>query len=267
MLHQAKASSTNFVPCPFSSDIISSMKTRSTGISVESFLESVSDKRREEAHTLIDMMQKISNEKPYMWGSSIIGFGSMHYKYDTGREGDMPQLAFSPRKASITVYFEGFDRYADELAALGKHKHSVSCLYINKLADVNLDILRKMLEQSFALATKSSIKPTTVDQYIVSVPVASRPKFDELRQIVRDAVPNAKEVLSYGIVGYKIDDKRARVFISGWKDHVAMYPVPRGKELQTTLAPYIKGKGTLWFRLDEPLPKSLVKKAVEALVS
>jgi uncharacterized protein YdhG (YjbR/CyaY superfamily) len=243
------------------------MATQPTGIKVESFLESVSDKRREEAHTLIAMMQEISGEKPYMWGPSIIGFGSEHYKYDTGREGDTPRLAFSPRKASITVYFEGFDRYAQELAVLGKHKQSVSCLYINKLADINLDVLRKMLEKSFAAGTNSSSKPTTVDQYIASVPPAARPKFDELRQLVRAAVPQAKEVLSYGIVGYKIDDKRARVFISGWKDHLAMYPVPGGKELQTTLAPYIRGKGTLWFKLDEPLPKALIKTVVEALVS
>ncbi len=98
-----------------------------------------------------------------MWGPSIIGFGSQHYRYETGHEGDMPRLAFSPRKASITVYFEGFDRYTHELTVLGKHKQSVSCLYINKLADIKLDILRKMLEQSFALSTKSSTKPTTVD--------------------------------------------------------------------------------------------------------
>jgi uncharacterized protein YdhG (YjbR/CyaY superfamily) len=247
--------------------MISSMKTQPTRVSVESFLESVSDKRREEARTLIIMMQEISDEKPRMWGPSIIGFGSLHYKYDTGREGDMPRLAFSPRKASITVYFEGFDRYGEMLAKLGKHKHSVSCLYINKLSDVNLDILRKMLKQSFALATNSSNKSTTVDQYIASIPLAARPKFDELRQLVRDAVPHAKEVFSYGIVGYKIDDKRARVFISGWKDHIAMYPVPKSSELQAKLTPYIKGKGTLWFRLDEPLPKSLLRTVVEALVS
>jgi uncharacterized protein YdhG (YjbR/CyaY superfamily) len=244
------------------------MKTQPTGESVESFLASVSDKRREEANTLIALMQEISGAKPHMWGPSIIGFGSQHYKYDTGREGDIPRLAFSPRKASITVYFgEGFDRYAMELAALGKHKQSVSCLYINKLDDINLNILRKMLEQSFALAVKESIKPTTVDQYIASVPPAARPKFDELRQVVRDAVPHAREVLSYGIVGYKIDDKRARVFVSGWKDHVAMYPVPGGKELQTKLAPYVKGKGTLWFKLNEPLPRALIRTVVEALIS
>ncbi len=136
--------------------MIISMKTQPTGVSVESFLQTVSAQRRKEAHVLIEMMQAISGEKPYMWGSSIIGFGSMHYKYDSGREGDMPLLAFSPRKASLTVYFEGFDKYADELTILGKHKSSVSCLYINKLDDIKLDVLRVMLEKSFI---KNSKKP------------------------------------------------------------------------------------------------------------
>lgn len=247
--------------------MISSMKTKPTGIDVESFLKSVSDKRREEAHALIAMMREISGEKPYMWGPSIIGFGTQHYKYETGREGDVPQLAFSPRKASITVYFEGFDRYGELLTKLGKHKHSVSCLYINKLADIKLTILREMLEISYALSVKQPTKPTTVDEYIASVPAASRPQFDQLRQLVKNKLPHAEEVLSYGIIGYKVDDKRARVFVSGWKDHVAMYPVPKSNELQAKLAPYIKGKGTLWFNLDKPLPESLIEKVVQYLAS
>jgi hypothetical protein len=127
------------------------MKTRPTGVSVELFLESVSDKRRKEAHTLISLMQEISGEKPYVWGPSIIGFGSQHYKYDSGHEGDMPRLVFSPRKASLTVYFEeGFGhQYADKLTVLGKHTQSKVCLYINKLDDIELDVLREMLQQSF----------------------------------------------------------------------------------------------------------------------
>lgn len=108
---------------------------------------------------------------------------------------------------------------------------------------------------------------STIDEYVASVPLAARPVFDELRQLVRVTVPDAKEVYSYGIIGYKIDDKRARVFISGWKDHVAMYPVPRDLELQEKLAPYIRGKGTLWFALNQPLPKPLIANVVGALVS
>ncbi len=128
----------------------SESKTRPTEVSIDTFLESVSDKRREESRLLIDMMRKISGEDPCMWGPSIIGFGTKHYKYDSGREGDMPLLAFSPRKASLTIYLDGFDKYTDELADLGKHKHSVSCLYINKLEDIKVDVLRTILEKCFA---------------------------------------------------------------------------------------------------------------------
>lgn len=247
---------------------MSDNKTKPTDVSIETFLESVSDDRRKEAHILIAMMREISGKKPVMWGPSIIGFGSLHYKYDTGREGDMPLLAFSPRKASITVYLsEGFDHYSEKLESLGKHKQSVSCLYINKLANVDLAVLREILEQSYVLATEPHATSTTVDEYIANVPAAARPKFDELRQLVKAALPNAKEVMSYGIIGYKIDDKRARVFISGWKDHVAMYPIPKDEALQTQLMPYAKGKGTLWFKLDEALPKTLIETAVKVLAS
>lgn len=134
------------------------MVTQRTGVKVDSFLESVSDKRRVESMKLIAIMQKISGEDPYMWGPSIIAFGSVHYKYDSGREGDMPRLAFSPRTASLTIYLdEGFtDKYAHELTLLGKHKSSKVCLYVNKLEDINLDVLRNMLEQSFANSVAQS---------------------------------------------------------------------------------------------------------------
>lgn len=95
---------------------MSSNKTFPTSESVDSFLESASDTRHAEAANLIVLMQGISGKEPHMWGPSLIGFGSKHYKYETGREGNMPDLAFSPRKACITIYFsEGFDRYAGEL--------------------------------------------------------------------------------------------------------------------------------------------------------
>lgn len=247
---------------------MSDNKTKPTDVSVESFLASTTETRRAEAHTLIAMMREIAGEEPRMWGPSIIGFGNRHYAYDTGREGDVPRLAFSPRKASITIYFsEGFDRYGHELTLLGKHKQSMSCLYINKLADIDLGVLRAMLTQSFALVAAPQTKTTTVDEYLANVPAAARPKFDELRQIVRDTLPSSKEVLSYGIVGYKIDEKRARVFISGWKDHLAIYPIPKDAGLQKQLAPYIKGKGTLWFPLDAPLPTALIIHVVQELAA
>jgi uncharacterized protein YdhG (YjbR/CyaY superfamily) len=105
-----------------------------------------------------------------------------------------------------------------------------------------------------------------VERYISTVPPLARPHFDTLRGIVTALAPTANEVVSYGIVGYKVDDKRARVFISGWRDHVAIYPVPRDESLLADLQPYIKGKGTLWFSLDQPLPTSLITQVVKALV-
>jgi uncharacterized protein YdhG (YjbR/CyaY superfamily) len=243
-------------------------KTKPTTISVDTYLATINESRRSEARAIIEIMGSISGFEPIMWGPSIIGFGNKHYKYETGREGDMPLLGFSPRKAAITIYFaEGFDRYSELLEKLGAHKASVSCLYIKKLADIDLDILHKMLEQSYKLEAEPIAKPETVDDYIEQIPAAARPYFNELRAMAHNELPAAQEVLSYGIVGYKIDDKRARVFISGWKDHVAVYPIPKNPKLQEELKPYVRGKGTLWFPLDTPLPKELIKKVMLALVS
>jgi len=243
-------------------------KTVPTDVTLEDFLGSISQRRLAEAEQIIAVMRKITGQDPTMWGPSIIGFGQRHYIYDTGREGDVPLLGFSPRKRAITLYFmEGFDRYAEELRALGKHTISVSCLYVNKLADIDMGILRLMLEKSHKLLEDDVSKPDTVDAYVASIPAAAQPTFLRLRELVREQLPDAKEVLSYGIVGYKIDDKRARVYISGWKDHVAMYPVPKNERLQSELQPYIKGKGTVWFSLDVPLPVRLIQESVADLTS
>lgn len=176
-------------------------------------------------------------------------------------------LGFSPRKASLTVYFyEGFDRYGEELAKLGKHKTSMGCLYINKLEDVDIKVLEKMLQSSFQLATSKTTEATTVEDYVENVPEPAKAKFDELRSLVKELLPGVNEVVSYGVVGYKPDvKKRAVVFISGWKDHLAVYPIPKDDELQKELKSYVKGKGTLWFGLDEPLPKELVERVVKSL--
>lgn len=126
-------------------------KTQPTTVNINTFLEKVSDVRQKEARMLISMMEEISGEKPVMWGPSIIGFGTQHYRYGTGRKGDMPRLGFSPRKAAITIYFsEGFEGYADELAKLGSHKQSASCLYISKLRDIDRKVLYEMLKKSYA---------------------------------------------------------------------------------------------------------------------
>ena len=94
-------------------------------------------------------MKKITKEEPVMWGPSIIGFGSYHYKYESGREGDMCITGFSPRKQSLTLYImPGFERYHDLMNKLGKYKTGKSCLYINKIEDVDLKVLKELISES-----------------------------------------------------------------------------------------------------------------------
>lgn len=126
-------------------------KTRPTDQNVIDFLDSVNHQtRREDGFTLLEIMKEVTGEDPVMWGSSIVGFGSYHYKYESGREGDMPIIGFSPRKQSMTLYImPGFDDYEAMLAVLGKHKTGKSCLYVNKLADVDEAVLRDLIKRSY----------------------------------------------------------------------------------------------------------------------
>lgn len=131
-------------------------KTRPTELNVLDFLNSVEHKtRREDGFDVLGMMEEITSEQPVMWGDSIVGFGQCHYRYESGREGDMPLIAFSPRKQSMTLYVLPFEDDEALLAALGKHKTSKSCLYINKLADVDEDVLRRMIQRSYEHAKKT----------------------------------------------------------------------------------------------------------------
>ena len=134
-------------------------KTKPTSLSVAAFIDAITDKgRRSDAKALVKLMQKASGEKPKMWGPSIIGFGSYHYRYETGREGDMPVIAFSPRKAATVLYgMTGFSEAAALLAKLGKHTTGKGCLYIKKLADVDQQVLEALVAKS--LATKRAGRP------------------------------------------------------------------------------------------------------------
>ncbi len=125
-------------------------KTQKTGASVEDFINSVGIKRRrEDGFTLLELMKEVTGEEPEMWGSSIIGFGDYHYRYESGREGDFFLTGFSPRKQSLSLYImAGFEEYDSLLASLGKHRKGASCLYINKLADVDMGVLRELIEKS-----------------------------------------------------------------------------------------------------------------------
>ena len=129
-------------------------KTVKTGASVEDFIAGVENKRRrEDGIALLEMMREITGLEPEMWGPSIVGFGDLRYKYESGREGDMFLTGFSPRKRSLSLYVTSdFDKYEALLARLGKHRRGASCLYINKLADVDADVLRELVRRAYERA-------------------------------------------------------------------------------------------------------------------
>jgi len=127
-------------------------KTKPTTISVLTFLDACADEaRRTDARVLAKLMQKITGNEPVMWGSSIVGFDSYHYTYESGREGDMPIVGFSPRKAANVLYGTiGFDGAEALLARLGKHSTGKGCLYIKKLAEVDMKVLEVLVEKAVA---------------------------------------------------------------------------------------------------------------------
>lgn len=122
-------------------------KTQPTALSVVAYIDSIADEpKRADAKALVKLMQSATGEKPKLWGPSIIGFGSYHYKYDSGREGYMPLIGFSPRKAAIVLYLMlGTGNYEAQLTKLGKHSTGKGCLYIKKLADVDQKVLADLI--------------------------------------------------------------------------------------------------------------------------
>ncbi len=133
-------------------------KTKPTKLSAAAFIDALTDPvRRSDAKALTKLMQNAAGEEPQMWGPSIIGFGSCHYKYESGREGDMPVIAFSPRKAATVLYgVTGFVDATALLAKLGKHSTGKGCLYIKKLADVDQRILQTLIVKSLAAKRASA---------------------------------------------------------------------------------------------------------------
>ena len=125
--------------------------TRRTEASVAGFLAAVPDEqRRQDARRLCAMMREITGEPPTMWGTSIIGFGTYHYRYASGHEGDAPLASFSPRRRHLAIYLVGKfgDRYQSVLARLGPHKTGEGCLYLKRLDDVDHDALRELVDRS-----------------------------------------------------------------------------------------------------------------------
>jgi len=126
------------------------LKTTETEASVDRFLDSIEDPARQaDCRAAVAMMEEVTGERPKMWGASIIGFGRYHYRYDSGREGDWFLTGLSPRKQSLTLYvMAGFDEYEELLARLGKHKTGRSCLYVKRLADLDPEVLRRLVALS-----------------------------------------------------------------------------------------------------------------------
>lgn len=131
---------------------MSQNKTQRNKGDVMAYLESVAHKRRREDSLVVkQMMEEVTGEPAEMWGTSIVGFGSYHYRYASGREGEFMLTGFAPRKQALTLYIMGgHERHAELFAKLGKHRTGSSCLYINKLADVDLDVLRELIGASVA---------------------------------------------------------------------------------------------------------------------
>ncbi len=132
-------------------------KTQPTEVDPMAFIAAVeNDVRRADAYRLVDIMREETGEEPYMYGPSIVGFGTYHYKYESGREGDAPAAAFSPRKAQLVVYLIGGyeDRYQEQLMQLGPFKTGNACLYIRKLAEVDESVLRWLIRDSYIAIKK-----------------------------------------------------------------------------------------------------------------
>lgn len=126
--------------------------TNQSSSSVNDFIAAINNPlQQQDALTLLQLMQDISQEKPALWGNTIIGFATYHYKYESGREGSWFKIGFSPRKSTLTIYVtDGFKPYAALLNKLSKHKTGKSCLYVNSLADIDMAILTQILTASLA---------------------------------------------------------------------------------------------------------------------
>lgn len=125
-------------------------KTKPTDIDPATFVARVENStRRDDSEAMLEIMARVSGYEARMWGPAIIGFGRYHYKYESGREGDYMVVGFSPRKANLVIYLmPGYDDLSKQLARLGKHKIGKSCLYLNKLADVDINVLEEMIDIS-----------------------------------------------------------------------------------------------------------------------
>jgi hypothetical protein len=136
------------------------LKTQKNEADVIAYLNSIEhDKRREDCFVVLEIMKQVTGEEPKMWGSSIVGFGDYHYKYESGREGDWFLTGFAPRKNALTLYImAGFDGYGELLSKLGKYKTGKACLYVNKIENIDLEILRELVAKSAEHVAQGSLE-------------------------------------------------------------------------------------------------------------
>ncbi len=134
------------------------LKTKPTKQSVKDFVDAIKDEQqRKDCRTVSRIMKRITKANPKMWGPGIVGFGSYHYRYASGREGDWFLVGFAPRKQNLTLYImSGFKKYSVLLKKLGKHKIGKSCLYVKRLDDIDMDVLTELIEDSVAYVRKSN---------------------------------------------------------------------------------------------------------------
>ncbi len=134
------------------------LKTVPTRVSVDKFLKGIADEsRRADCYQVLEIMKKATKAEPKMWGTSIVGFGKYHYEYDSRRDGDWFLAGFSPRKQNLTLYsMGGFKQFEDLMDQLGKHTTGKGCLYINRLEDVDVKVLKRLITQSVKAATKKN---------------------------------------------------------------------------------------------------------------
>ncbi|PRP96415.1 DUF1801 domain-containing protein [Enhygromyxa salina] len=154
------------------------LQTKPTDAKVTDFLAAIADEQqRADAQVIVELMREVTKAEAQMWGPSIVGFGSCHYVYESGREGDWFLTGFSPRARNLTLYImPGFEDYAELLGRLGKHKTGKSCLYINRLADVDLKVLRTLVKKS-AAHIKRKYKPSSpgAAKGVAKQPVVKKP--------------------------------------------------------------------------------------------
>jgi len=137
------------------------IKTKKTDQPVDDFLDSIDDEtKKKDCYAILDLMKQITGEEPKMWGESIVGFGDLHYKYASGREGDWLLVGFSPRKQNLSIYLTcDFQEDPDLMSRLGKFKTGKACLYIKTLEDVNVEALKELIEKSIWAVRDRRIRP------------------------------------------------------------------------------------------------------------